>query len=63
MSALDNNAKEIAEDAGGEGVATSSPEINQKEQDNRSAGPVILFFILGLFASLILGWIIFPKIL
>ena len=56
--------KEITEDAGGErSGATSSPEINKKEQDNRSAGPVILFFIFGLFASLILGWIIFPKLL
>ncbi|MGD8547997.1 MAG: cytochrome c3 family protein [Desulfobacterales bacterium] len=63
MSALDDNAKEIAEDAGGEGDATSSPEINTKKQDNRSAGPVILFFIIGLFASIILGWIIFPKLL
>jgi hypothetical protein len=49
MSALDDNAKEIAEDTGGEGDATSSPEINTKKQDNRSAGPVILFFIIGLF--------------
>jgi hypothetical protein len=63
MSALDDNAKEIAEDTGGEGDATSSPEINTKKQDNRSAGPVILFFIIGLFASLSLGWIIFPKLL
>jgi hypothetical protein len=63
MSALDNNAKENAKDAGVERGATSSPEINAKEQDNRSAGPVILFFIFGLFASLILGWTIFPKLL
>lgn len=26
-------------------------------------GPVILFFIVGLVASLVLGWIIFPKLL
>ena len=63
MSALYNNDIEFAVDAGGEGVATSSPEINQKEQDNRSAGLVILFFIFGLFASLIFGWIVFPKLL
>lgn len=63
MSALDDNAKEIAEDAGGEEIATSSPEINTKEQDNGAGGPIILFFIIGLFASLILGWVIFPKLL
>jgi len=63
MSALDKNAREIAEDAGGESVLPSSPEVDAKKQDNRSSGPVILFFIIGLFASLVLGWIIFPKLL
>ncbi len=27
------------------------------------AGPIILFFILGLAASLVFGWVIFPKLL
>jgi menaquinone reductase, multiheme cytochrome c subunit len=63
MSALDNNAKEIAENGGDESGTISYPGINIRKQDKGSAGPVILFFILGLFASLILGWIIFPKFL
>ena len=28
-----------------------------------SGGPIVLFFILGLVVSLIVGWIIFPKLL
>ncbi len=28
-----------------------------------AGGPIILFFILGLIASLIVGWVIFPKLL
>ncbi len=28
-----------------------------------SGGPIILFFILGLIASLVVGWIVFPQVL
>ncbi len=63
MSTLDENAKEISEDAAGEAAATPSPEMDIEEQDNGSSGPIILFFIIGLIASLIVGWIIYPKLL
>lgn len=36
---------------------------NEKKEDNGAGGPIILFFILGLAASLIVGWIVFPKFL
>ncbi len=35
----------------------------EKAKDDSAAGFIIVFFILGLVASLILGWIIFPKLL
>ena len=63
MSTLDDHAKEISEDTAGGADAAQSPEANMEKQDNGPGGPIILFFILGLFASLILGWIIFPKLL
>ena len=63
MSTLDDNAKEISEDAVSEKATTQSPAKNIKEQDNGSGGPIILFFIIGLLASLIVGWVIFPKLL
>ncbi|MBW2603084.1 MAG: cytochrome c3 family protein [Deltaproteobacteria bacterium] len=63
MSTLDDQAKEISEDTAGDAAATQSPEAKMDEQVNGPGGPIILFFILGLFVSLIMGWIIFPKLL
>lgn len=34
-----------------------------KQSGNGAAGPIILFFILGLSASLVLGWVVFPQLL
>lgn len=39
----------------------STPD--EKENKGGTFGPVLLFFIAGLFASIILGWVIFPKLL
>ena len=33
------------------------------EKEDSAGGPIILFFILGLATSLVLGWVIFPKLL
>ncbi len=62
MSTLDDHAKEIPEDTAGGADAAQSPETKMEKQDNGPGGPIILFFILGLFASLIVGWIIFLRI-
>ncbi len=45
--------------------STSSPEItpSTKADASGAGGPIILFFILGLAASLIVGWVVFPKLL
>jgi len=42
---------------------TPSTETDTSEQDDSAAGPIILFFIFGLVASLIVGWVVFPKLL
>lgn len=55
MSTLDDQAKEVAEEAGGEN------EENQREDG--SGGFIILFFIIGFVASLLVGWMVFPKLL
>ncbi|MGD8494301.1 MAG: cytochrome c3 family protein, partial [Desulfobacterales bacterium] len=46
-------------------TSTSSPEINPSTETDTDGvgGPIILFFILGLAASLIVGWVVFPKLL
>ena len=33
------------------------------KQDDSATGPIILFFIFGLVVSLIIGWVVFPKLL
>jgi hypothetical protein len=62
MSTSDDHAKEI-KDAAHDTAAPQSTKKTIQKQDKGSGGIIILFFILGLFASLILGWIIFPKLL
>jgi len=60
MSTIDDSAKEITKEAAAEDTAAA---LNEKEQYNGPTGSIILFFILGLAASLILGWVIYPKLL
>jgi len=33
------------------------------QQGSGAAGPITLFFLLGLAASLVLGWVVFPQVL
>ena len=55
MSTSDDQTKEVTE--------TTSPAEEEISEENGSGGFIILFFIIGLVASLIVGWIIFPKLL
>jgi len=41
----------------------SSADAASSESGDVAAGPITLFFILGLAASLVLGWVIFPQLL
>ncbi len=41
----------------------SSADAASPESGDGAAGPITLFFILGLAASLVLGWVIFPQLL
>ncbi len=61
MSA-DEQTKEVSADGAGGTAEAPLPKDDNKEQGN-AAGFVILFFILGLVASLIVGWVVFPKLL
>lgn len=62
MSTEDEQAKAVSEDEISEIPETGSPEIGENKQD-RSGAMIILFFIFGFVASLIVGWVIFPKLL
>ncbi len=61
MSTLDDQAKEVSEDVADRVVET--PTQKEGNQVDGSGGFIILFFFIGLIASLILGWIIYPKLL
>lgn len=78
MSTPEDNSKEISEDAAPEAAEPSPPEemaeasspeieteveIDEKKEEDHPAGVITLFFFLGLAASLIVGWVIFPKLL
>ncbi len=41
----------------------STMEADTSHPGDGAAGPITLFFILGLVASLVVGWVIFPKLL
>jgi len=57
MSIQDDTTKEITEDVNDEADQTLFEKVET------AGGPVILFFILGLIASSIVGWAVFPKLL
>lgn len=41
----------------------STPDEKVKEVKDESGGFIILFFIVGFVASLVIGWIVFPELL
>jgi hypothetical protein len=41
----------------------TSPEAEHGEKEGGAGGPIILFFILGLIGSLLVGWAAFPALL
>lgn len=55
MSTLDDQTKEVVGDA--------DVEDTENSQDKNPSGFMILFFILGFIASLLVGWIVFPMAL
>jgi menaquinone reductase, multiheme cytochrome c subunit len=62
MSKPDDKTNAVSTEETGEATESASLERG-KDQDNGAGGPIILFFILGLAASLIVGWVIFPNVL
>jgi len=54
------STKENAKD---ENAENGSADQDNKGRGDSSSGFIILFFIVGLVASLVVGWIVFPKLL
>jgi hypothetical protein len=54
MSTLDEKSKEVMDDEAAHA---------ESGNDSGAGGFIILFFIIGFAASMVLGWVIFPKLL
>ena len=59
----EDKAKEVSAEAHDQESNTPSTNPRQIEPGQGAGGPITLFFILGLVASLVLGWVIFPQLL
>lgn len=59
----EDKANEISAQAQERASLTPSTDPEQPDPDQGAGGPITLFFILGLVASLVLGWVIFPQLL
>jgi hypothetical protein len=59
----EDQANEIAAHAEDNEPTSSPQDPGASENGSGAGGPITLFFILGLVASLVLGWVIFPQLL
>ncbi|MGA8280474.1 MAG: cytochrome c3 family protein, partial [Desulfobacterales bacterium] len=62
MGTADDLDRTESKNAAGEVAETTSTGNGDKKQDGSGAS-IILFFIVGFVASLVLGWVVFPKLL
>jgi hypothetical protein len=59
----EDKANEVSAGAQDQHPATPPTDPEGQRQDDGAAGTITLFFIIGLVASLVLGWVIFPQLL
>ena len=59
----EDNANEVSAGAQNQQSATPPTEPGSPDPDSGAGGTITLFFIIGLVASLVLGWVIFPQLL
>ena len=59
----EDNAKEVSAGAQDRHSATPPTDPGTQDPANGAGGTITLFFIIGLVASLVLGWVIFPQLL
>jgi hypothetical protein len=59
----DEKTNEVSAETADHGPLAPSEGNRIDEQDNGAGGPIILFFIFGLVVSLVVGWVVFPKLL
>jgi hypothetical protein len=59
----EDKANQISSEAQDQELTSPQTDAATPQSGGGVAGPITLFFILGLLASLVLGWVIFPQLL
>ncbi len=59
----EDKANEVSAGTQDQNPATPPKNTEGHPKDNGAGGTITLFFIIGLVASLVLGWVIFPQLL
>jgi len=59
----EDKANEVSLSAQDQYPAAHPKDRETQKNDNSAGGTITLFFIIGLVASLVLGWVIFPQLL
>jgi hypothetical protein len=59
----EDKANEVSQGARDQFPATPPTDPEAQKNDSGAGGTITLFFIIGLVASLVLGWVIFPQLL
>ena len=59
----EDKANEVSTEVQDKDPASSPTDPEAQEKDSGAGGTITLFFIIGLVASLVLGWVIFPQLL
>ena len=59
----EDKANEVSAEAQDQYPVPSPTDPDAQDKDSGAGGTITLFFIVGLVASLVLGWVIFPQLL
>ena len=59
----EDKANEISSEAQDQKTTPPTMDPATLQSGDGAAGPITLFFIIGLVASLVIGWVVFPQLL
>jgi len=63
MSTAEEKSQEVTVDQPDDTAPADSSQVSQDTEGASSGGGIVLAFLIGIAASLIVGWVIFPKLL
>ena len=63
MRTLDDKGKEVSKNGSGGAPGTLSSGMDNRVREGGFSASIVLFFIAGFAASLLVGWVVFPKLL